>query len=344
MSRYTEICGCIHIHFPVSLMEKGTELIGNEAERSSIDFLIINNHTPQRKKEKYSGIFKSEGYYGKCLVIVGEEVDDNLKKENHLLVIGNRDWIGRRPFDDVLSDIKRNKFLSFIAHPDGSHRLFLVKKEYKWRYFSFNDFTGIEIWSLLFDWASKTNPVNLPLRYFSFPDNLKGPSDYVLSLWDRLSFKRKTVGICGLDIHLLPFPFLDIKRKFRYKNIFKILRNHLLLRNPLSGDFINDKNVILETLKKGNLFFSNDFLKNSKGFYFGCPEGKFTMGDEIEREREGIVVVPYKAYIRIIKDGKIFWQGEGIERKIIFSEKGNYRVEVYIDNKSWIYSNIIRVK
>ena len=93
-----------------------------------------------------------------------------------------------------------------------------------------------------------------------------------------------------------------------------------------------------------NLFFSNDFLKDSTGFYFGSPECDFTMGDEIEPGREVVVVVPYKAYLKVVKDGKLFWQGETVEKKFLLTEKGNYRVEVFLDNKNWIYSNIIYVK
>lgn len=344
MSRYYEISGCIHIHFPLNWGGKGVELMGLKGIEANADFLILTSHTPQKHPERFKEILEAENYYGKTLVISGEEVHDETK-ESHALVIDHSKWTGlEKSFSDTFHEIAREKTLSFIAHPDGYHNLFLVGNDHRWKRWEIEDVAGIEVWSLLFDWIASTHIVNLPLRYMNFPSNLKGPGSYNLSLWDNLSQRKKTVGIAGLDIHAIPFPFLDVKKTFRYENVFKILRNHLLLKKPLSGNFIEDKTLILECLKKGNLFFANDLLRESKHFYFGDANGDFFMGDKIEPGKEVVVEIPVKTKTRLLKNGKIIWEGEIENKKFILEKEGHYRIEVFLADKHWIFSNHICVK
>ncbi|MCD6408467.1 hypothetical protein J7L87_05400 [bacterium] len=342
MSRYTEIIGCLHIHFPIKSGKKGFELLGMAGEKAGVDFLIINTHTPEKNPEKYETHFKFEGYYGKTLIINGEEVHGKDKK-NHCLIIGGDKWFGRkdRDIEDVFPEVLNKGCLTFIAHPYGNHRLFMIKKEYKWEKWDIDGFTGIEVWSLLFDWAESTNPFNLFFRYFGFPDNLKGPEGKVLKMWDTLLKRRKTVGICGLDIHGLPFLFrlLDIKKNFSYHNIFKILRNHLFIEGNLTGDFDIDKRKIIEALKKGRLYFANDRVAESNGFYFGEEDGRFIMGEAGRLGSTLLIKNPKKAKTRFIGNGKIIWEKEIISEKVKPEVAGNYRVEVYLNGKNWIFSN-----
>jgi len=343
MSRYYEICGCIHIHFPIKWGDDGLDFLGGEANKAGLDFIVITNHTYKKDVNKLNNIFKGEGYYGKSLVLIGEEVHDSFKK-NHILIIGKKGLIhGEESFSKTIEELKKQDILSFIAHPDGYHRLVLKKKDYRWSMGEIEEIKGIEVWSLLFSWAYLTNPFNLPIRYFGFPYNIKGPSKYNLSFFDKLSLRRKIVGIAGLDIHALPFPSLDIRHVFRYKNVFKILRNHIFIQQPLSGNFEIDKEVVLTGLKKGNLFFANDFLKESKGFYFGGVERNFLIGDTAYVGEKVKILLPIKAKTILIRNGKILWIDEIKEKNFILSEKGNYRVEVFIGKNPWIFSNHIYV-
>ncbi|MDD3726630.1 MAG: hypothetical protein PHI44_05490, partial [Candidatus Ratteibacteria bacterium] len=105
MSRYTEIKGCIHIHFPLRTLEKKIEALGKAGESAGIDFVIINSHTPEKGTKKYEKTFRKEGYYGKTLVITAEETDDS-ERQNHLLVIGGKRWYGNKDrAEDVLTEI-----------------------------------------------------------------------------------------------------------------------------------------------------------------------------------------------------------------------------------------------
>ena len=347
MSRYQEICGCIHIHSPLKRIENTLEPIGREGNRANLDFLIINSHTPKKNSSRYEELFRKENYYGKTLVIKGEETDDG-KKQNHLLIIGGSKWYGNREktAQAVLSEIKKEDCISFVAHPEGSHELFLLKKEYHWEDWETDGFSGIEIWSMLFDWAKETRIYNLPVRYFGFPGNLQGPNPKTLLAWDTLSMARKIVGIAGLDIHALPLFFrpLDVKRSFRYRNIFRALRNHLLLRNPLNGDVHEDKKKILDALRNGNIFFANDLVADSKGFYFGSEDEDSIMGDTVCADRMLIVRTPLKARVRIVHNGHIISEEETETKRFKPENEGVYRTEVKLGGKPWIFSNHIRVE
>ncbi|MCX8082899.1 MAG: hypothetical protein N3D17_05840 [bacterium] len=346
MSRYTEITGCIHIHYPLRKLEKKIELLGKVGEEAGLNFLIINSHTPEKNSKKYENIFKKEGYYGKTLVITAEETDDK-RRQNHLLIIGGDRWYGKRKTaEDVLCDIKPYNIISFVAHPDGYHRLFIIKKQHLWENWDLDGFTGIEVWSMLFDWARDTRVYNLPLRYLGFPHNLKGPSKNILSVWDELYIKKKVVGIAGLDIHNLPFFFrmLDIKKCFQYSSIFKCLRNHILLKEPLTGNPEKDKKNIIGSIKSGSLFFANDLIFNSSGFFFGTEDGENIMGDAVPFGTTLFIKNPLKTKTRIICNGRIIFEEEIEYKKFRTEIKGIYRIEVERYGKPWIFSNPVSVE
>lgn len=346
MSRYKEICGCVHIHFPLKKLEETLEPAGKEGNAAGLDFLVINSHTPEKSPSRYEKIFAKERYYGKTLVIKGEETDDK-NKQNHLLLIGGRKWYGNKDeTSQVLSETGKDGCVSFVAHPDGVHKLFLLKKEYYWENWETGSFTGIEIWSMLFDWAKTTRVYNLPGRYLSFPGNLKGPSPATLTKWDTLSLKKKVVGIAGLDIHPLPLPCrpLDVKKSFAYRNIFRVLRNHLLSEEPLSGNAQEDKKKILNGLRNGNLFFANDLVADSRGFYFGTEDEEFIIGDTVSANTPLIVKSPVKADIKLVFNGQPLWKEETSLKKFTPDKPGVYRIEAKLKNKPWIFSNHIRVK
>jgi hypothetical protein len=345
MSRKYEAAGCMHIHYQLRWKERGFPFLGDEAKKGGADFLIITPHTPDRKIRGGRSFFSSEGYYGGTLIITGEEAHDT-KKNNHLLVLGNDKWYGGRDTKEIFSSVKKNRDLSFVAHPLGTHRLFVKKKNHRWKNWNMKEFTGLEICSLLFNWVSGTTPVNLPLRYFFFPENVPGPYPGVVKKWDGIARSRKVVGVAGLDMHFLPFfiKCLDIRRAFAFHKIFGALKNHVLLDRPLSGKFYPDKKAIMESFEKGHLFFAFDYIKDSTGFFFGDENGDFIMGDKIQSGRKAVIKNPEKAEIRCLKNGEIIMQQETEFHKIKLEDPGIYRIEVYREGRPWIFSNHIYVE
>jgi hypothetical protein len=319
--------------------------LGKAGADAGVDFLVVNSHTPRKKTWKSGKLFQANGYYGKTLVMVGEEIDDRWRKDSHGLVMGLDRWIGRRkPFPETFAEVRQEKGLTFLAHPDGRHRLYGIKSDHAWKRWEISSVDGMEVWSLLFDWAGSTHIFNLPARYLGFPGNLQGPSPYNLALWDRLAQRQKTTGVAGLDIHPLLLPCLDVKKNFNYATVFKVLRNHLLLTRPLTGKSEEDRSLILDCLRKGNLFFANDLLADSRGFFFGNQASGLVMGDTVPVNTEAEVQVPGPARLKLVHNGVPLWEENQQTRKIVFKAKGVYRIEVYREDKPWIFSNPIYVK
>ncbi|MCM8817923.1 MAG: hypothetical protein NC915_00325 [Candidatus Omnitrophica bacterium] len=338
MSIYNEICGVIHVHFPLKKGKYYIPFIANEGKKAGLDFVILTSHTP-KKKWKYRDLFKFEGYYDDLLIIKGEEIDE--RKKNHLIIIGEKKWTN----ETIERILKREDLVKLVAHPYGKHRLFFVKKNYSWKRWKEN-FDGIEVWSLLFQWADKTRIYNVPVRYLKFPYNVDVPEKIILEKWDKLNSERKVIGFAGLDIHSLPFYFrvFDFRRSFRYKNVFKTLRNHIYLKEKLTGDFQIDKEKVLNAIRNGNLFFANDFLNDSCGFYFGEKYGKYLSGEEGKIGDIILIRNPVSAKTKLLRNGRVIEEGTIKEKEIKIEKEGNYRVEVYWNDKNWIFSNYIYIK
>jgi hypothetical protein len=339
-SIYNEVIGVIHVHFPLKRAEEYIDIIFKEAKKAKLDFVILTSHTPKKGKEKYEYIFELEGYYDDILIIHAEEVDR--KKKDHFILIGNNKWTDEKEIESILYE--KEKFIKLIAHPYGRHRLFFIKRDYKWTKWD-AIFDGIEIWSCLFEWANKTKIYNIPLRYFNFL-NVDAPDERILKKWDKLNLEKGITGFAGLDIHsLTPYlKILDFKKNFSYKNVFKTLRNHLYLKEELSGDFKKDKIKILTSIKKGNLFFANDYIMDSSNFYFGEKNGKYVCGDKGEKGDVLLIKNPVKAKTKLIKNGKIIMEEVIYKEEIKIKDAGNYRVEVFLNGKNWIFSNNIYIK
>jgi len=338
-----EYTGCLHVHISPGKHHDLLDEIAYDAKKASLNFLLLTPHTPSSLK--HQEYFSVEGYRNNVLILAGEEADEKSGK-NHILVYGNKNWLGKKPVETMVSSIKENDLLSFAAHPDGKHRLFGFESDHRWtKRHLLENLSGIEVWSLLFDFSRKTNPSNVVFRYFGFPENLDGPLSSTLKLWDRILEKRKFTGVAGLDIHHLKFgmKYLDIKKTFEYGFAFKVLRNHLLCEECLSGDIEKDIKIIAGAFKKGRLFFANDFLADSKGFFFGSEDKKITMGDSIKIGENLLVKLPEKCDVIIKNKGEEFFHKNINE--LIFHPKypGWCRVEAYYKERPWIFSNPIYI-
>ncbi|MCM8824642.1 MAG: hypothetical protein NC937_00610 [Candidatus Omnitrophica bacterium] len=313
--------------------------IASAAKKAGLDFLVLTPHTPARKRNP--DYFLIEGYKDGIVLIAGEEADER-SGFNHVLVFGNKGWLGKTEVEKIVFSSEKESFISFAAHPDGKHRLFGFEIDHRWRKRDLLEFlTGLEVWSLLFDFASRTNPSNVVIRYLRFPENLRGPFSPTLNLWDSVAEKRKFVGVAGLDIHPLRYGIkcLDIKKTFSYEFVFRILRNHILTEKVLTKNAHQDIKAVENALRQGRIFFANDFLADSTGFFFGTQDGKFTMGDTVDLDDSLLIELPEKADVKI-KNSTQTLSFKNTKR-IIFKGKrtGPHRVEVYYKEKPWIFSN-----
>jgi hypothetical protein len=344
-----EYVGAIHLHSKFSDGSGEVDKIAETADEVSLDFIILTDHNTLRAL--HEGF---ENWYGNTLLLVGCELNDKFN-QNHYLAMNIDD-----PFSTRLSAVEYVKMvknaggIGFIAHPFEERSSMKEHPPYPWTDWDAGDFTGIEIWNHMSEWMEGLTEHN---KYNHFVHPLKSiiaPTAKTLQKWDELNEKRKVVGIGGIDAHahkinLLGFVEVEI---FPYKVLFKSIRTHILtskrLRNKNSA-IKDSKQIIYESLEYGRCFVANDYHANSKGFRFfaKCGENIYQMGDSLKiNDKINLkVILPNKnAEIRLIHNGKQISQILSNEGNFIVNKTGQYRVEVYLEEKAWIFSNHIRIE
>lgn len=337
-----EAVGCIHIHSTFSDGSGDVPDLIEAAEQAGLDFIILTDHNTLRPKTR--GL---EGWHGKVLLIVGEEVGWN---RAHILSIGARRHVKARHGDPVeyIRRITDEGGLSFIVHPDGKPKPQFGINDTRWKMRGPLGLTGLEIWSYMYDWIDRVQWWNLPWKLFRPNRALRGPKPETLRTWDRLCREQSVVGITGVDAHAKKMlPGLEV---FPYRAMFSTLRNHLLLDRPFSGSLNQDKQLILDALRSGRCFFANDLPHNSTGFGFRAnyADCDYQMGDHLRLSNDGEVrfegASPIPARSVLLRDGISCYETKNIVWQFANREPGVYRVEVRtLENQPWIYSNPICV-
>lgn len=344
-----EYSGAIHIH---SIFSDGTgevPQIAKYADEVGLDFILLTDHNTLRAfDEGY------EKWYGNTLFLVGCEINDKENK-NHYLAFGIEEaFTTRTPAKKYVAKVKEFGGIGFLAHPHEK-RKHKEHPAYPWIEWDTEDFTGIEIWNHMSEWVENLTEEN---KYRSFLHPLKSidkPPKETLKLWDELNLKRKVVGIGGIDAHahkynLLGFMEVEI---FPYKVLFKSIRTHILLEQALKKgksqkDIETAKWQIYDALKDGKCFVANDYVAESKGFRFYAEVNtkKYQMGDTVPANKNitiHILLPGVEGEIRLFRNGQSVDSESGMGAEFLIDKKGAYRVEVYHQNKPWIYSNHIRV-
>ncbi|MBI2671322.1 hypothetical protein HYX16_00125 [Candidatus Woesearchaeota archaeon] len=325
----------IHCHTGVSHDSRGTiEDVVAAAESSSIDFVILTDHT-------YHGadVIKEqkEGYFGKRKVgiIKGIEISrsgGSILALNPCITINKTDKKAKQ----IAEEVRKAGGLAFAGHIDN---------------FRFNDeeLEGYEI--LNSHIAFENNKFStvlgfidsylfLPKEFFSFP--LVKVPDRNLNIWDdALKKGRHVTGIAGNDVHII------LGVPFGYSDSFSLMSNHVKMEHSDKNDFQGDKSELLKAIKKGNLFFSFDVLAESSGFEYKITTDLETavMGNQIKKDNNTNLYVrtPAKSLIRIIRNGDVIYADNTDEIRFKVNDPGAYRVEAMLGNLPWIFSNPIYV-
>ncbi|MCK5119773.1 MAG: hypothetical protein KAQ78_09320 [Candidatus Latescibacteria bacterium] len=323
-------------------------------QRADLDFLIVTDH--DTLEAKTAGW---EGWRERLLVLVGEEA---ASRNQHCLALGLEEEIGggsfhrghRRPHRSaavqsprrILERIGEQDGLSFIVHPHGRYRPFFFMRSHEWKEWGSDRFDGMEIWSYMFDWVRHFRFYKFRQFYRDPEAQITGPFPETLALWDRLCRTRRIVGIAGVDAHAktkrTPFGTLVV---FPYEKLFRTIRTHILSEEAFSGQWADDARIVYRALKEGHCFGAYDLLASSEGFRFllRSDRGNAMMGDEMSfREAAEIeVVVPRRASIRVLRNGKEIRRVEGDSLRFRAEAPGVYRTEVALGGRPWIYSNPI---
>ncbi len=345
-----EYIGAIHMHSIFSDGSGEVPQIARFADEVGLDYIILTDHNTLRALDE-----GYENWYGNTLCLVGSELNDKENK-NHYLAFGiNKTYSTRISAQEYVRKVKEDGGIGFLAHPHEKRRHMKEHPPYPWVEWNTEDFDGIEIWNHMSEWMENLTDEN---KYQSFLHPLRtitAPPKETLQIWDDLNLKRRVVGIGGVDAHahkynLLGFMEVEI---FPYKVLFKSIRTHVLLNSKLireeSEEAINEsKKLIYNALAGGKCFIANDYHADSKGFrfYAETESQTYQMGDYINNAKKiklNVLLPVQEARISLIRNGKKV--SETIEKsaEFIINEEGAYRVEVYIHNKAWIFSNHIRI-
>jgi hypothetical protein len=345
-----EYVGAIHMHSVFSDGSGNVDHISRAASEIGLDYIILTDHNTLRAmKEGY------EGWYKNTFILVGCELNDK-NNINHFLAFGiDEAYSTRLSAKQYVKKVKEEGGIGFIAHPHEKRKHMKEHPPYPWDEWDSEDFTGIEIWNHMSEWMENLTEQN---KYQAFLHPLRtivAPPQETLKIWDDLNFKRRVVGIGGVDAHAHKYNllgFLEVEI-FPYKVLFKSIRTHILteielVKGKSEKAIESTKNIIYDALGAARCFFANDYHHDSKGFrFFAKSDGKiYQMGESVPLSKKvnlNVFLPVSKAEIRLIHNGKKVNQVESNEGKFVVSKKGVYRVEVYYNNKAWIFSNHIRI-
>lgn len=344
-----EYIGAIHMHSTFSDGTGEVPDIAKFADEVGLDFIILTDHNTLRAlQEGY------EKWYGNTLLLVGCEINDKENK-NHYLAFGiDEAFTTRTPAKKYVAKVKELGGIGFLAHPHEK-RKHKDHPAYPWTEWDTEDFTGIEIWNHMSEWVENLTEEN---KYRSFLHPLRtinSPPKETLKVWDELNQTRKVIGIGGIDAHAHKYNlvgFLEVEI-FPYKVLFKSIRTHILVdkaivKGKTAKDLETAKWQIYNALKDGRCFIANDYVAESKGFRFYAEVNgkKFQMGEtvpDLKNVKLKVFLPGIDAEIKLLRNGRLVGTNNGIDAEFIINKKGAYRIEVYFENRAWIFSNHIRV-
>ena len=344
--------GVIHLHSSLSFDGHAPmKDIVRAAAENGIDFLMLTDHDHLRARDE-----GWEGWQGKVLVIVGEEIAPRF---NHYLafnikepVVCHDDHAGSNP-QKYMDEVHRQGGIGFIAHPDHEGTKMFHVKQYSWNDWSVSGYTGIGIWDFMTDWQSSLTGYFRAFFSFFFPAYfLKGPRTVTLERWDRINQTAKVVGIGELDNHASTkkigcFNFVA----FSFDRAFRFVCTHILTQEPFCGNNAQDIRLVYDSLSHRRCYFSLEYFHQARGFQFFIEHNgrDFYMGDALKLSGGARLHVscPEKADIRIIHNGSVRHRARGRSVSIAVDESGVYRTEVYLKAagrlRPWIFSNPIFV-
>jgi hypothetical protein len=347
-----DYAGIIHLHSAYSFDGRASipEILA-AARKCGVDVLLLTDHSTLRAREE--GL---EGWRDGVLLIVGEEIAPRF---NHYLAFGLPKAVACAekdpglPPQEYIDRVRDGGGVGFIAHPDHQGTAMFHVKHYPWNDWTVGGYTGLGIWDFMTDWQNGlSGRIRAVLSYLCPALFLRGPSAATLERWDRLTRERRVVGIGELDNHDSLRHFLKIPiRVFPFHRVFDLIRTHILLEEPLSGESRADIAAILTAVRNGRLYVSLDRYRTATGFSLTIAEGgrEGTMGDEfvLRRSAELRVSLPERARIRLIQNGNVLRRQTAKELFVTLCEPGVYRVEADLKAfrryRPWIWSNRIYV-
>ncbi len=340
---YTRVPGVLHVHTTLSDGGGTPGEVIAAACAAGLGYVVLTDHNNLDAK-------RFEGYRDGVLVLVGSELSTTA---GHLLALGIPDPVFRFDGDplDVLQDTRDLGGFSFAAHPLNR------REDLRFSGWDLPGPWGLELLNGDSEWrrAGIRNVLTGALYGLNQGYALLGglnPPDEMLARWDLMLTRRDVVVIAGADAHSrLPITKTSSLRLPSYESLFALARTHVLLDEPLSGEFARDSAAVLDALRRGRSYVGIDALAPAGAFSFTVhdPAGRgWTMGESVS-SAPGLVAraggrVPRGARIVLLRDGRPLRESaDRIEEPL--PGPGVYRVEVRVAGwpVPWILTNPIAV-
>jgi hypothetical protein len=347
-----EYVGNLHIHTKYSDGEGLHTEVALAAAQAGLDFVIVTDHNVW--------VQDCEGYYGKVLLLVGEEIHDvrRIPPANHLLVYNAESELATFAPDPqtLIDEVNRRGGFSYIAHPyEYTGRLSPDLVAIPWEDWDVTGYTGLEVWNYMSEFKSLLRGPLSAIFYAYFPAlGIRGPFRATLRKWDELLVQGKRVAaIGGADAHATPYSLGPLHRVvFPYEYLFRGVNTHILVERPFNGVLEHDKALVYEALWAGRTWAGYDLPASTTGFRFVARSGvdQATLGEELVRAGATVfeVQTPCAADIRLLRNGRVVARVQGKMLKYTTAEAGVYRVEAYrryrLARRGWIFSSPIYVK
>ena len=339
-----------HVHSTYSDGSATVAELLEACRQAGVEVLLLTDHdTLAARRDGW------EGWHEGVLLLVGHEVTP---PGGHYLAFGLEEEITAdgRSEEEIAAAVIERGGIGFAAHPwsNGSRMpgaLSVLARPHPWRTLDRSAGAGVELWSLTTDAAEDWRSPLEAVRYILDPEKATdGPRPEHLRAWDRLGRARRVPAIGGLDAH----QHGSVRFRGRLHSLmpnrryFRILRTHVVLDDPLTGELGADRDAVLQALGAGRSYLACDFRAPATGFSFTAdgPEGTVPMGAE---RRAGAYQLemrtPVRAAVRIVRDGAPVAEAPAADALTAAAEgPGVYRAEARLDGRTWILSNAIYLR
>ncbi len=326
VSPYKTYRGVAHVHSNFSHDSNATlPLILEKTQELDFDFVMITDHNNMAAVAAYQKLKAP----ARPLFIFGDEVSTG---GGHMIAWGIREHPPKDKSPQELIDLVRAQGgFVFLAHP------FSVKEP--WEDLNLEGWDGFELYDFGHELMADSNVIDFAFRSISedsktLLESAQKVSPKSLTFWDDVTQKRNVAMIAGADAHLE-----------RYQKYFVMALQSVSLY-VLAREL--EEKEILEAVRTGRSFMAFDTERRASEFSFWAEAGaeRFEMGETLDKLSSVIfhVRLPVPASVRLVRNGKMIKEETTQDFTFESNEPGVYRVEVFLDEKPWIYSNPIYLR
>jgi len=343
-----ELTCVVHVH---SVHSDGTGTvpeIAAAAARTGAHAVVVTDHDDTRAMAQ-------AGWHDGVLVAAGHEISP--AHGSHTLALGPSRPVRHRgrTLAAILDEVHAAGGLAIAAHPFSRGGWLLGRAG---RAAPFGDLRrdvdGIEVWSLVTDTLEHIHSPWRLIRFARDPDAvLTDPPAANLAAWDALGAQRRVPAIGGLDAHQYGIRRGDrvVVRTMAYERTFALLRTHVVLDRPPTGDAAADTAALYAAIAAGRAFVARDSLADATGFRFGADADGPAMGEEaaFAGPVELVARAPADCELRLWRDGRLI-AGHARTRELrhVARAPGVWRVSAHLRHRgrlrTWVLGNPVYLR